>query len=355
VTAISNSKARLRFAAFSSAGLSILCAALIAGAIARPDEPLTDSVGIIDGEAISVNGPMSVEVVHGQAKTQLRSGSDVRVNSGTARIDLVEGGQISICGPAHFSVLKSGGSLTIALDTGVIHLHVEDHLPVNIYTPQLQVQTVSIGEGPRDALIGFDTTGAMCLRANRGAVRLEQQLTGQSVLIPQAGDVLLFNGQLDGLRTSAGHCACELQSGRATPPREPEVSRPATAEELRKQAAEVRPNPQPAAVDPPPAKEEPLYQVFMPPLVYDANAKVQPEFDPRLIILVRRVRVRPALVFQGRVESPAVAVAAATPTPPPPAPAPTAAMKTPKPNAPAASASFVDKVRNFVRKLWPSS
>jgi len=291
---------------------------------------------------------MSVEVVHGQAKTILRSGSDVRVKSGTARIDLVEGGQISICGPAHLSVLKSGDSLTIALDTGTVHLQVEHQLPVKIYTPQLQAQTVSIGEGPRDVLIGFDAAGAMCLRANRGAVRLEQQLTGQSVLIPQAGDVLLLNGQLDGLRTSTGQCTCELQSAKIAPP--PEVSRPATAEELRQQAGNTKPSPQPAAVDPPPAKEEPVYQVFMPPLVYDATAKVQPEFDPRLIILVRRVRVRPTLIFQGRVEGEAVAVA--TPAPPP---APAAAAKTPKPSAPAASASFADRVRNFMRKLWPSS
>jgi hypothetical protein len=348
--AFSNSTARRRLAALPAVCLAIFFAALTVGAAAGTDQPPPDSVGIIDGETISVTGPMSVEFVHGQAKTLLRSGSDVRVKSGTARIDLVEGGQISICGPAHFSVLKSGGSLTIALDTGTIHVHIEDQLPVNIYTPQLQAQTVSIGEGPRDVLIGFDAAGAMCLRANRGAVRLEQQLTGQSVLIPQAGDVLLFNGQLDSLRTSAGHCACELQSVRATPPPEPEVSRPATAEEVRKQAAEAKPNPQAAAADPPPAKEEPVYQVFMPPLIYDANAKVQPEFDPRLIILVRRVRVRPTLIFQGRVEG--TALAATTPTPPAPA---TAAAKTPKPSAPAASASFVDRVRNFMRKLWSGS
>ena len=350
MTAFSNSNAPRRLAAFLALCLAILFAALVAAAAARINQPPPDSVGIIDGESISVTGPMSVEFVHGQAKTLLRSGSDVRVKSGTARIDLVEGGQISICGPAHFSVLKSGGSLTIALDTGTIHVHIEDQLPVNIYTPQLQAQTVSIGEGPRDVLIGFDAAGAMCLRANRGAVRLEQQLTGQSVLIPQAGDVLLFNGQLDGLRTSAGHCACELQSVRATPPPEPEVSRPATAEEVRKQDAEAKPNPQTAAADPPPAKEEPIYQVFMPPLIYDASAKVQPEFDPRLIILVRRVRVRPTLIFQGRVEG--TALAATPPTPPAPA---AVAAKTPKPSAPAASASFVDRVRNFVRKLWSGS
>jgi hypothetical protein len=347
VTAFSNSNARRRLAAVPGVYLAVFFIALAVAAATRPEQPPPDSVGIIDGESISVTGPMSVEFVHGQAKTLLRSGSDVRVKTGTARIDLVEGGQISICGPAHLSVLKSGGSLTIALDTGTVHLQIEQQFPVNIYTPQLQAQTVSIGEGPRDVLIGFDAAGAMCLRANRGAVRIEQQLTGQSVLIPQAGDVLLLNGQLDGLRTSAGHCACEMQSARAPAPSETEVSRPATAEELSKQAGAAKPNAQPATADSPTAKEEPIYQVFMPPLVYDAKAKVQPEIDPRMIVLVRRVRVRPTLIFQGRVEG--EAVAAAKPTPPPD---PAAAAKTAKPSAAAASASFVDRVRNFVRKLW---
>src|SRR6266480_371317 len=216
--------------------MAILCAALLAAAAVRPDEPPSDSVGVIDGEAIAVNGPMSVEVVHGQAKTVLRSGSDVRVKSGAARVDLVEGGQISICGPAHLSVLKSGGSLTIALDTGTIHAHIERELALTIYTPQIQAQAVAIGDGPQDLLLGFDTTGAMCIHANRGAIRVEQQLTGQSVLIPQASDVLLLNGQLDNLRTSAGHCACDLQAAKATPPPQPEVSELATTEDARNRA-----------------------------------------------------------------------------------------------------------------------
>src|SRR5260370_32535231 len=99
-----------------------------------------------------------------------------------------------------------------------------------------------------------------------------------------------------------------------------------------------------------PAKEEPIYQVFMPPLIYDAKAKVQPEPDMRTIILVRRVRVRPTLIFQGRVEGDSVASVA----PKPPAkPTQTASSSAPKAAVPA-SDSFVDRVRNFVRKLWPS-
>src|SRR2546421_7265228 len=248
LTALFNSIAYWRRATMTAGYVAILCAALIAGASARPDESSSDSVGVIDGEAISVTGPMSVEVVHGRVKTVLRSGSEVRVKSGTARIDLVEGGQIGICGPAHLSVLKSGGSLTVALDTGTIHVHIEQDLALTIYTPQIQAQAIAIGDAPRDILVGFDTPGAMCFRANRGAIRVEQQLTGQSVLLPQAGDVLLLNGQLDSLRTGAGRCACDLQAVTATPPPQPEVGQLATAEEVRKKVPDAKPNTLPRTV-----------------------------------------------------------------------------------------------------------
>ena len=345
MTAVHNSIRFLRRAAFPAAAIAILAAALFAAAAARPDDPGTDAVGIIDGESIAVSGPMRVETVHGQVKTMLRSGSDVRVKSGSARIDLVEGGWIAACGPAHFSVLKSGTSLTVALDSGTIHAHIEGDPALTIYTPQIQAQTISIGGGQQDILVGFDTPGAMCVRANRGAVRLEQQLTGQNLVVPQAGNVLVLNGQLDSLRTSAGRCSCEPQMAKATSSPDVEVSRPATTQELREKPVEPRTAAETALAEKSSVKEEPIYQVFMPPLVYDAHAKVQPEFDPKMIVLIRRVRVRPTLIFQGRVEGEMVAAIV-----PPPTPAP-AAANAPKPPA-RANDSFVDRVRTFVRKLW---
>jgi hypothetical protein len=88
----------------------------------------------------------------------------------------------------------------------------------------------------------------------------------------------------------------------------------------------------------------------MPPLSYDASKKVQDEFDPQLIVLVRRVRVRPTLIFQSRVEGDALPVhkqvAAAN------AKAEAPATKTAAP----ASASVVDRVKTFFKNLWtPSS
>src|SRR5258708_37900234 len=124
-----------RKVAFAAVSL-LSCAALTVPVCARPDEPSFDPVGAIDGEDILVSGSMRMEFEHGHAKTILRSGSDVRVKSGQARIDLVEGGKIIICGPAHFSVLKSGGPLTIAVDSGTIHVRIAREPALLIYTAQ---------------------------------------------------------------------------------------------------------------------------------------------------------------------------------------------------------------------------
>ncbi len=328
-------------------GAILFGSAILTALAALPDQPGSDSVGIIEGESIAVNGPMRVEVVGGQVRTILRSGSDVRVKSGTARIDLMEGGKISICGPAHLSVLKSGGSLTVALDAGTIHAHIEREPVLTIYTAQIHARPIAIDDGPEDLLVGFEAPGGMCIRANRGAIRVEQQLTGQSVIIPQTGDVLLPESQIESLRSGAGHCVCELQTAKAATATEFEISRPATAEEARKNALDAKADP-PTPAEKPSIKEEPIYQVFMPPLIYDAKAKVQPEVDPKMIVLVRRVRVRPTLIFQGRVEG--EMIAAATPLLPS-APAGAASGSLRKPSTPA-NDSFFDRVRNFLRKLW---
>lgn len=321
----------------------------------RMEDLPADTIGAIEGDSIAVSGPLSVEVVHGQIKTILRSGSDIRVKSSQARIDLVEGGQITICGPAHLSVLKSGGALTVALDTGTIHAHVEGAPALTVYTPQIQAKPIAIGDGPQDTLVGIDAAGAMCIRANRGAVRVEQQLTGQSVLVPQGGDVSLSNGQIEGLRPSPGRCACELLVAKAAPPA-PEVGLIASTEEAHKKAIESKKT---APLSPPPAaeksaeKQEPVYQVFMPALRFDASAKVQPEPNPQMIVLVRRVRVRPTLIYQGRVEGDPVTAQDSTANPA--AKPGTQSAQQAKPSAPANDSMF-HRVRTFFHNLWtPSS
>jgi hypothetical protein len=328
-------------------------AALTAGVYAplvwADNPPSGDSVGTIEGDSISVEGPMSVESVRGQVKTMLRSGSDVRVKAGQARIELVEGGSITICGPAHFSVLKSTGSLTVALDSGTIHAHIEGSLALTVYTAQIQARPLAIGGGTQDILAGLDSSGAMCLRAGKGAVRVEQQLTGQSVLIPQSGDVTITNGQLESLHDTAGKCVCEMAQTTIPSTVSAQVSGLDSTEE-KKKAALAKSAATAGAADPPQKTEEPVYQVFMPPLHYDASAKTQPQYDPKLIVLVRRARVRSALIFQGKVEGDPVVAQVALPQPPPPNSQKADAAKK------AEDDSTWNRVRSFFHKLWsPSS
>ena len=329
-------------AALCAAGLLSISVRVLRAARAD-NPPLPDAIGAIEGDAISVQGPMTMDSANGQVRTILRSGSEVRVKSGQAHIELVEGGDITICGPAHFSLLKSGGGLTIALDVGTIHAHVEGQLVLTVYTAQIQAHPVAIGNGPQDALVGLDASGAMCIRANSGAVRIEQQLTGQSLLIPQNGDVSLTNGQLESLQSSPGHCACELQVSTKQSVVVTQVSALASTEELKKKAADPKPDTPPQAA--PEQKEEPVYQVFMPPLHYDAKDKAQQEYDPNLIILVRRARVRPTLIFQGKVEGDPVVAQAA---PPPGAPS---VQKSDEGKRPADDSPW-NRVRTFFHKLW---
>jgi hypothetical protein len=336
---------RLRGFLLGVASLAVLWpAATTAG---NDNPPLTDKVGAIDGEAIAVEGPMSVDVVGGKVRTVLRSGSDVHVKAGQARIELLEGGHITICGPAHFSILKSGGAITLALDSGTIHAVLQAEPSLTVYTPQIQARPISIGNGYMETLVGLDSSGAMCIRATKGAVRIEQQLTGQSMLVPQNGDVSLTNGQLETLHTSAGRCSCDEQQILSSSSGPVEVSTLASTEELKKKTAEKKaapPTPAPAAEE----KTEPVYQVFMPPLQYDASAKTQAEFDPNLIILVRRVRVRPTLIFQGKVEGEPI-IAQATPSATDPR------KDEPTKPKPAQDTTW-NRVRTYIRKLWsPSS
>src|SRR5246127_1508671 len=331
-------------------------------AIPLPQEPQGEIIGTVEGQAIAVKGPMSVQVVGNEVKTLLRSGVDIRVKSGRARITLTDGSTIAVCGPVHISMLKSGNALTIALDTGSIHAHVARNLTLNVFTAQILAKTVAIGDGPQDFLVGFDSPGLMCVRAGLGALRLEEQFGGQSIMVPQGGDITLGNGQLQNIRNNSGLCACEAYDSTSSPSGAigPEISTLASKEEIlrdstpRKPAAQTAANPRAPDLPKVPAVE-PTYQVFMPPLRYDASATVQDEPDPRLIVLVRRVRVRPTLIFQSRVQGDALPSAQTS------AQTSLSAAKSkqqpiaPKPST-AANSSVVDRVKTFFRSPWtPSS
>jgi hypothetical protein len=335
----------------------------MAAALVRSDERPGDTIGAIGGEAMVVQGPMNVEVTGGEVRTVLLSGSDVRVKSGRAAIQLREGGVITICGPAHLSLLKSAGALTIALEYGTIHHRVQGAPVVTVYTPLIQAKSVSIGDAPVETMVGLAPTGEMCVRTPSGAVRIEQQLTGQTVIIPQGGEVFLTNGQIDSLRSGTGTCSCELAEAKANPamPAKPaELGAVTASEEVSRLSAARTGDPASPKAS---AHEEPIYKVLMPPLSYDASAPrpsalpaAPPEPSPATIILVRTVRVRPTLIFRGHVAAGPVEVASAIH-----GSAPGPARSSPLPSGTRAAAgtptkpSVMSRVRAYLRRLWNHS
>jgi hypothetical protein len=328
---------------------AVVCALAVAG---RCDDWPGDTIGTIQGEDLSAQGHIHVEQTGGELRTTLFSGSEVRVKSGQASIQLREGGVITICGPTHLSLLKSGGDLTIALEYGTIHQRVEGQPVITVFTPLVQIKPVSIGGGPMETLVDLEPSGAISVRTTSGAARIEQQLTEESVVVPQGSDVSLANGQIETLRAGLGNCRCDIavakpEAARATRPMESSTASADTEVSRLSPANSLDP-----AKNESPAVEEPVYKVLMPPLVYDASSHI-PAFPavalqptPATIMLVRTVRIRPTLVFRGHVQpAPAPTVSAAQ--------APAGRVLSSK--QPREQPSFADRVLTYVRRLWNHS
>jgi hypothetical protein len=256
-----------------------------------PNAP--EIIGRLYGDDVSIKGAATFDVGNGSSSAVLASGSDVTIRSGKAKIALTEGGEIDICGPAHLSLLKSGHAITLALDYGRVHPTLNSDVALNIYTPFYVATPIGIGQEARDVTVGLDVQGEMCVLADRGAVRLEQQLSGQSMLVPQGGQASLTNGQLDPL-TNSHTCTCEIPVASlpvqiGVPGHTPIAS-----------AAAVPPSAAPATAAP--VTPEPVYRVDVPPLTFDSTAPAPgPDPDPQTIVLVRESRVQPDAVFQGHV------------------------------------------------------
>jgi hypothetical protein len=276
---------------------------------AAGQQPAPEPVGTLRAARATVNGQRREAVVQ-----RLESGNDVRLE-GYARIELVEGGEIHACGPADFRVLKSGAAVTVAVNSGQLRAVLDGRVSVTFYTPFISATPIAIGDDPREVILALEG-GAMCVQAARGALRLENQFTGETLVVPQAGEFFLRDGQLLAARQSVPACTCQ-------PPREPpqlqlagdHSDRPspaAVAQPRRAFALPLRPA-RPASdesaspvSEPPPAPlaSEPVWTIIMPPLRFDASApEPPPETDPQLIVLIQQARVQPALVFRGVVQA----------------------------------------------------
>lgn len=309
----------------------MVCLAGVLLAAATADAQTPEAIGRIEGGTFVARGQVSVAQEGGRSVTTLLSGSEVVVTSGHARLTLVDGSEMDICGPAQLSLLKAGGAITVALSHGRVHARISAELPLQIYTAMIVVTPVSVGGVPRDATVGLDTAGEMCLYAAHGALRLEHQFSGQRVLVPQLGEVAVPGGQIENLREAAGGCRCDAPVAKKETPEMPKAAEPAV-----QASNETKPD----------AKKEevPVYTAVMPPLTFSADSLAPPPLPrPQMVRMIREMRLRP-VVFAGRVERPARA------SQKPSESATTGVSEVAKPET--VKVGFGGRIKNFFRRLF---
>jgi hypothetical protein len=297
-------------------------------------------VGRIEGDDIAVKTMTKAGIEMDAGPTVVASGSDVTVRSGHALLLLDSGGEISICGPAHFTLVNSTGAITLALDYGRVHPSLNSSETFTIYTPSVVATPVAISGSRRDTTLGLAQSGEMCILTARGAMRVEPQFAGQSLIVPQGGVVNLAGGQIESLHSDASTCSCDFPRASMQHPR------PAISREIGTLSRPVRSDGKnPGSATPPSVPQEPIYTVIMPPLSFDANSPVPPpDPSPETILLVREVRMRPVVVFRGHVNPALTQSALIAPAAlPPPIPA--------DHRGPASEPSLMARLRNFFQKL----
>lgn len=305
-------------------------------------------IGRIEGDDLEVVTTTPSGIETDASPTVVASGSDVTLRTGHALLLLNAGGEISVCGPAHFKLIKSSGAVTLALDYGRVHPSLESGDAFTIYTPTIVATPIAIAGGPLDMTVGLEQNGEMCVLTARGALRVEPQFSDQSMIVPQGGTVSLAGGQIQSLQADASACSCDFPRAHMEVPKAAPTPHSQPARDVGALAHPLSPERKSTENSSPPSASagEPVYTVLMPPLSFDANSpQPPPEPAPETILLVREVRLRPSAEFRGHVNPAPSQTAAVRVSPPAPAPAP--AEDRPAESQP----GVIDRVRNFFRKL----
>jgi hypothetical protein len=327
--------------------LFLACAALLTGPqLLRGQQAPPGAIGRVEGNDVSVDNGTAAEsapAAHG-SPSFVFNGSVLTVHDGKARLTLIAGGQVDVCGPAKFTLLQSGASITLALNFGRIHLQLPASTPLRIFTPTMIATPLDIGGASRDITAGLDMNDSLCVVATSGAIRLEQQFTGAGLIVPQSGEFFLSAGNLVPVAGAPGSCACTPMHVQSLPPPQipllgvvspkqlnteqyPSETTPAPTPAAPAAVAAKEPAPEPNvqlrilaganethpilpapkdAAPPPPVVSVPEYKIILPPLVYLASAAPAPPEDPAIeaVLLVRTVHVEPDYQFTGHVEAP---------------------------------------------------
>jgi hypothetical protein len=303
-------------------------------------------VGSIEGNEVSVQGPStpgnSNETI--TSSILVGNGSVVTVHSGQARMTLFTGGEVDICGPAKFTLLQSGGAITLAVELGRMRVRLPETATLRLFTPTVVATPIEINGGARDITVGLDLNNSLCVLAASGAIQLEHQFSGERLIVPQSGEFFLNAGKLLPVVGNPGSCQCAAMSTRpptqsatepseyasniaplTAPPLHPktqpapatsgaatepqssvEFSTPVNSNNSHPVAPLERNTPAPIAPSAP--ASSPVYTVVAPPLTFSASSPNPPPEPPvDTFLLVREAQVVPSWEFKGHVAPPTFA------------------------------------------------
>ena len=290
-----------------------------AAARARVDQAQAASeqvIAHIRGGDVSVDGQM---LQPASTLVSVVNGNVVTVHSGEASMQLVDGGEISICGPAKVTVLAANGQITLALEFGSVHADLPKTASLRVLTPSIVATPIDIDGRKREVTFGLDQSGSLCVVASTGAVQLEQQFTGERLIVPEAADFELHNGQLVPSTDDGLSCKCAAvpqilpgePSGQHYPAPETadQIPPPAEVALLSRTNGEhpiASADAQPTSVTAPDAP--PVNAIVLPPMVFSAASSSSADIPTEeTAMLIREVHAEPEWVYSGEVQAPAFA------------------------------------------------
>jgi hypothetical protein len=299
-------------------------------------------IGQVTGGDISIVGTPQAAPGGNPQTMAFAAGNTIVVHSGQARVEFTGGGELDVCGPAKFTVLASDDAIMIALSFGRVHAKFDSSRPISLYTPLITATLLAVANHPRDVTFGVTpATGAMCALAAHGALQVQQQLSGESLIVPQPSEILLSGMPLGATPATPGSCQCDFQESTAkmesstpvvamntipmeagpisgakpsaeshpgasvTTTDEPTAAaKTATPPAIPSNSASSQP-PVPAPKPLPPATQ-PIIKIEPPPIAFSAKPIAAPEetISVATLILAKDSSVEPAWIFHGRVAAP---------------------------------------------------
>lgn len=308
-----------RFARFLiRAAVILIFFGLNAGVRAQAPTAPASILGQVLGDDVSVIGAAHVVPGESGRAIEFTSGDTIIAFSGKARVEFAGGGELDVCGPAKFTVLSSGEALTVALSFGRVRVRFDALRPIAIYMPLVIATPIPLGENPRDATVGLTNSGTICVLAASGAIRLQNQLSGESTIVPQPSEVFVPGSSFASLPPAVGQCDCDFDEP-AAQQLAPQDTAPVVANSIpREETAQPFDNPASASQTPPNAapvskpapplviSNQPAATASLPPIASDTKSATEtPEpISVATLMLAQRTVVQSEWIFHGTVVDP---------------------------------------------------